>query len=253
MSGTSSPTVERVKSGHGHGGPHPPAYGGGGDHGPGDGAPDYEHRLHRARLGLLLGVVSITMLFVTIPVILLLRQANLAFDPQTHSYVQQWTPVTLPVRLLLWNTLILLVSSLTVEMARRSSAREILMAPVHEIAGIAPEKGWRIPWLALTVILGLCFLVGQWMAWNAVRAHGLHIVQRFHFSMTGMNPFFYLLTGAHAMHLAVGILVLLYAGLITLLHSSLEHRRIVIEIAAWYWHFMGVLWIYIFALLQFGH
>lgn len=247
MPAASSPTVDRLKSGHGHGGPHPPAYGGGGDHGSGDGAPDYEHRLHRARLGLLLGVVSITMLFVTITVILLLRQSNIAFDPQTQSYVHQWTPVVLPIRLLLWNTLVLLLSSLTVEMARRSSAREILMAPVHEIAGIAPEKGWRMPWLALTVVLGLCFLVGQWMAWNAVRAHGFHI------STVGMSPFFYLLTGAHALHLAVGILIIVYAGGATLLRSSLEHRRIVIEIAAWYWHFMGVLWIYIFALLQFGH
>lgn len=247
MPAASSPTVDRLKSGHGHGGPHPPAYGGGGGRDPGDGAPDYEHRLHRARLGLLLGVVSITGLFVTITVILFLRQSNIAFDSVTQSYVRIWKPVTLPVRLLLWNTLVLLVSSLTVEMARRSSAREILMAPVHAIAGIAPEKGWRIPWLALTVILGLCFLVGQWMAWVAVRAHGFHI------TTAGMSPFFYLLTGAHALHLAVGILVLFYAVVISLLRSSLEHRRIVIEIAAWYWHFMGVLWIYIFALLQFGH
>ena len=236
-------TIDRLKSGHGHGGVHPPAYGGGGDRGPGDGAPDYENRLHRARLGLLLGVVSITLLFVTIPVILLLRQSHPAFDPQLHSYVPQWTPVVLPIRLLLWNTFVLLLSSLTVEMARRASAREILMAPVHQIAGIAPEKGWRIPWLALTVLLGLCFLAGQWMAWTAVQAHATSM----------MSPFFYLLTGAHAVHLAIGILVLLYAGVATFLRSSMEHRRIVIEIAAWYWHFMGVLWIYILALLQFGH
>lgn len=243
----SPPSIDRLRSGRGHGGPHPPGYGGGGDHSPGDGAPNYEHRLHRARLGLLLGLVSITLLFVTIPVILLLRQSSLVFDPQTHSYFHQWMPVTLPIRLLLWNTFVLLLSSLTVEMARRSSAQEILMAPVRAIAGIAPEQGLRVPWLGLTVILGLCFLTGQWIAWNAVRAHG------FHLSTVGMSPFFYLLTGAHALHLAVGILVLLYAGIIALLHSSIEHRRIVIEIAAWYWHFMGVLWIYIFALLQFTH
>ena len=243
----SPPTIDRLRSGHGHGGPHPPGYGGGGDHSPGDGAPNYEHRLRRARLGLLLGVISITMLFVTITVILVLRHANLVFDPQSQSYIHQWNPILLPVHLLLWNTFVLILSSLTVEMARRSSAREILMAPVHEIAGIAPERGWRIPWLGLTVILGLCFLAGQWMAWNAVRVHGFHV------STAGMSPFFYLLTGAHAVHLAVGILVLLYAGTIALLHMSIEHRGIVIEIAASYWHFMGVLWIYIFALLQFAH
>jgi cytochrome c oxidase subunit 3 len=43
--------------------------------------------------------------------------------------------------------------------------------------------------------------------------------------------------------------VLFYAGVISLIRRRVEHRRIVIEIAAWYWHFMGVLWIYIFLLL----
>ena len=247
MAAASPPSIDKLNSGRGHGGTHPPAYGGGGGRDPGDGAPDYEHRLHRARMGLLLGVFSISLLFVTIPVIVLLRESNPAFNPQTHSYVPQWAPVILPIRLLLWNTFFLLLSSVTVELARRSSAREILMAPLHEIAGIAPEREWRIPWLSLTVLLGLTFLIGQWMAWQAVRAHGLHN------SIAGMNPFFYLLTGAHAMHLAVGILVLFYALVISVLRRSLEHRRIVIEITAWYWHFMGVLWIYIFAILQFGH
>jgi len=43
-----------------------------------------------------------------------------------------------------------------------------------------------------------------------------------------------------------------YAGLISLFRRSLEHRRIVIEVAAWYWHFMTVLWIYIFTLFEIG-
>ncbi len=66
------------------------------------------------------------------------------------------------------------------------------------------------------------------------------------------SSFVYVLTATHAVHLGGGILVLLYAGIISLLHRAVETRRIVLEIAGWYWHFMGVLWIYIFALLQFG-
>jgi cytochrome c oxidase subunit 3 len=65
-------------------------------------------------------------------------------------------------------------------------------------------------------------------------------------------PFFYILTGAHAFHLLGGLIVLLYAGTISLLKRGLYHRRIVMELSAWYWHFMAVLWIYIFALLQFA-
>jgi cytochrome c oxidase subunit 3 len=50
----------------------------------------------------------------------------------------------------------------------------------------------------------------------------------------------------------VGILILLYAAVAALLHKSIEHKRIVVEVTRWYWHFMGVLWVYVFALLWFG-
>jgi heme/copper-type cytochrome/quinol oxidase subunit 3 len=50
-----------------------------------------------------------------------------------------------------------------------------------------------------------------------------------------------LLTAAHAVHLAGGILVLLYAGAIFILLRTIEQRRIVVEVAGWYWHFIGVL------------
>ena len=60
-----------------------------------------------------------------------------------------------------------------------------------------------------------------------------------------------LLTGAHAVHLVAGVLVLLYAGFNRRQRRSLESRRIVVDVAAWYWHFMGLLWLYLLALLWF--
>lgn len=246
--GVQSPPVviERPKLGQGWGGVHPPSVGGGGDNGPGDGYPDYGRRLHRARLALIFGLASITTLFVTLTAIFFLRQAAVVLDHETGQYVHVWGQIELPVRLLLWNTLVLLVSSVTMELARRSLAQEMVLAPVAGIAGIRLDRGSRVPWLAITVTLGLLFLGGQWMAWEAVRTHGFHVFS------SGASPFFYLLTGAHAVHLSVGIMVLLYAGAISFLRRRIEHRRIVVEVASWYWHFMGVLWIYVFALLQFG-
>lgn len=248
MTAQSPPVViELPKPGQGWGGVHPPEPGGGGgDHGPDDGYPDYGRRLHRARLALIFGIVSIAMLFVTITAIFFLRQASVVIDHQTGRYIHEWAPVALPVRLLLWNTLVLLLSSLTVELARRSLARDMVLAPVAGIAGIRLDRGLRVPWLAITIALGLSFLRGQWLAWQAVRVHGFHV------STMGASPFFFLLTGAHALHLAVGIVILCYAGCIALLRRSIEHRRIVLEVVGWYWHFMTVLWMYVFALLQFG-
>jgi heme/copper-type cytochrome/quinol oxidase subunit 3 len=38
----------------------------------------------------------------------------------------------------------------------------------------------------------------------------------------------------------------------SVLHKPIESRRIVIDVTAWYWHFMALLWIYVFALLEFA-
>jgi cytochrome c oxidase subunit 3 len=54
------------------------------------------------------------------------------------------------------------------------------------------------------------------------------------------------------LHLAGGIIALLWAGITSLQRKPIEGRRIVVDVAAWYWHFMGVLWIYVFALLAFA-
>jgi cytochrome c oxidase subunit 3 len=240
-------SIHKPSSGQGGGRVHPPETGGGGDNGRGDGSPDYSRRLHRARLGLLLAMVSISMLFVTVTAVyLFMRHGAATFDRSTGNYIRQWIPVALPVRLLILNTLILLVSSFTIEKARRAVARDLVLAPVRSIPGIALEEGRRTPWLGITIALGLGFLAGQWTAWQILRNHGFHMSTRI------PSPFFYILTGAHAVHLAGGLIVLGYAGAISLLRRSMEQRSIVIEISAWYWHFMGILWLYIFALLEFS-
>jgi cytochrome c oxidase subunit III len=236
--------IEKSKRRYGGGGVHPPARGGGGDNGPGDGSYNYGRRLHRARLALLLALSSVSVLFVTLTVIfMLMRHGAGILDSHSGNFIREWTPIELPVGLLMLNTLVLLTSSATIELARRSVAREMVLAPVRSIPGIALDREFGIPWLSITIALGLVFLFGQWAAWRALQELGFHM-------FSGVpSPFFFILTGAHAIHLAGGVAVLLYAGVTSVIRRSIEHRRIVIEVAAWYWHFMGVLWIYIFGLL----
>jgi cytochrome c oxidase subunit III len=240
------PAIEEPKSGQG-GGVHPPALGGGDDYGPGDSSPDYSRRLYRARLALVLGLVSISVIFIILTLVfVVLRHGAFVFDSRAGHYVREWIQLTLPVRLLLINTVVLLISSLTMEMSRRATAREMALAPVRAIPGIRWEQEFGIPWLLVTITLGMTFLVGQWIAWQSLADRGFHVSTR------TPTPFFYVLTGTHAVHLAGGILVLLYAGIISLFHRPIEHRRIVLEVASWYWHFMGILWIYVFGLLEFA-
>jgi cytochrome c oxidase subunit 3 len=113
--------------------------------------------------------------------------------------------------------------------------------------GILPPGRTRdVPWLAITVGLGLAFLAGQIVVWSNFRSQGMFL------RANPSSSFFYLLTGLHALHLAGGLTVLFYALFARRLRARFESQRVTVEVAAWYWHFMGVLWMGIFALLHYG-
>ncbi len=228
-------------------GVRPPSYGGGGDgdRSRGEGFPDYGQRLRRARLGLAVAVAPIAMLFISLTSAYVVRQGLPTFDERTSTYVHDWIPVALPIRLLLINTVLLLAGSITAELARRQITRQAALAPVRSIPGVSLGQESGFPWLAVTVVLGCGFLTGQWLAWQELAARG------FYLATSASSSFVYLLTAAHGVHLAGGVLVLLYAVAVSLLHRPVEARRIVVDVTAWYWHFMFVLWIGIFALLWF--
>jgi cytochrome c oxidase subunit 3 len=102
-------------------------------------------------------------------------------------------------------------------------------------------------WLALTVVLGLTFLTGQWMAWRELAANG------FYMASSPSSSFVYLLTGMHGVHLFGGVVALLSAGVASLLRRSADSQSILVDVTGWYWHFMAVLWVYILCLLEFVH
>jgi cytochrome c oxidase subunit 3 len=242
---TSTITRKQPDIGRGGGEIQPPTLGGDGGGRGGDGSPDYGARLRRARLGLAVASISITMLFVGLTSAYIFRQGLPTFDERTGAYVRDWISLNLPLTILLVNTLLLVLSSITAELARRRMARRAALAPVASIPGVSlgPERDF--PWLGITIVLGFGFLVGQWMAWQELHDRG------FYLPTNPSSSFFYLLTAAHAIHLSGGLLAMLYAGATSLLRQPIEARRIVVDITAWYWHFMALLWAYIFALLWF--
>ncbi len=194
----------------------------------------------------MLGLSSVVMLFVSFTTAYVVRKAGAAWDPASNDYISNWAPLTLPVRLLAVNTFILLLSSFILELARRRAAEDVAVAPIVGMPGIRVSASQALPWVWGTIVLGLGFLAGQAYAWHQVRLTNPT------FATSTSSSFFYMLTGVHAVHLAGGIVVLLYAGMTAWLHRPPETRRIVIDVTAWYWHFMGLLWIYIFALLYFA-
>src|SRR5262249_128266 len=176
----------------------------------------------------------------------LLRRGFVNPDIASDRYVQTWIPVKLPWLILLANTVVLVLSSVTIDLARRTITRESALEPVRYIPGVTLGDEHHAPWLALTTILGFLFLGGQLYAWRDLSFRGFHL-------MGGTSSsFIYMLTAMHGVHLAGGLLALLFANGAALLRRPVESRRIVVDITAWYWHFLTGLWVYILVLFYFA-
>ncbi len=219
--------------------------GGGGDDRRRWGAPDYATRLRRARLGLLVALTPVLMLFVSFTSAYVVRQGLPTLDPRTNQLVRDWIPVKLPM-LLLVNTGVLLLSSAGMELARRQVKHAAGASATSSTAEVSAHDEGKMPWLAITIVLGLSFLFGQWTAWKQLAANGFYV------ATTPSSSFVYLLTGAHAIHLMGGVVALLLAGVFALLRRPVTTRSIVVDVTAWYWHFMAALWVYILCLLEFA-
>ena len=128
----------------------------------------------------------------------------------------------------LWNTLILLASSVTLQ-----------------VAHVAIEQGKRLQlklFLALTVLLGVSFLFLQGYEYmHAYDDLGLRLDSGVY------GNTFYLLTGFHGLHVTIGALILLVMLLRIVIkdHFTAEHH-FGFQAAAWYWHFVDVVWLNLF-------
>ena len=135
-----------------------------------------------------------------------------------------WNPIQLPEETLWISTALILASSVVFEAARRVFRRGM----------------WRLAshLLLATASLGMGFLASQLTAWQELIARGAYMAQNPH------SSFFYLFTGLHGMHLIGGLVALF----VVILHKS--KRRELVDVVCYYWHFLGVLWVALFAVLQ---
>src|ERR1700756_2906829 len=92
----------------------------------------FDTRLRRARLGLVVGLTGIAMIFISFSSAYVVRQGLPTLDPRTNLLLHDWFPVPLP-RLLLINTVVLLISTITMELARRHAARKVALAEIAAI------------------------------------------------------------------------------------------------------------------------
>ena len=137
--------------------------------------PSYGERLRRYRLGLMLALSSVVMLFVSFTTAYVVRKAGAIWDPASNDYISNWVPLTLPVRILLVNTFILLLSSFVLEFARQRAAEDVALAPIVGMPGIRVSASHALPWVWTTIVLGLGFLAGQAYAWHHTAVDQYHL------------------------------------------------------------------------------
>jgi cytochrome c oxidase subunit 3 len=174
-----------------------------------------------ASTGIWVVLASITMTFAAFTSALIVRQGS-ALD---------WRHLSLP-RILYFNTLLLVASSTTLEIARRQVSG--FMSGRRD--GIANPARW----LYITLFLGLFFVAGQYVAWLQLRAQGLFL------ATNPSSSFFYVLTAAHALHVLGGL-----GGLVRVIHRMNRSilRKSTLDATSLYWHFMDALWVYLLLLL----
>ena len=174
-----------------------------------------------ASTGIWVVVYAITMTFAALTSALIVRKGS-SLD---------WQHFTLP-SILYFNTVLLLGSSFALEISRRRVAAFM--------GGIAIPRESPARWLYITLVFGLLFVIGQYVAWARLSAEGLYL------ATNPSSSFFYVLTATHALHVLGGLGGLLYV--IGKLRKS-ELRRSTLDAASRYWHFVDVLWVYLLFLL----
>jgi cytochrome c oxidase subunit III len=180
--------------------------------------------------GVWIGVCAIMMTFAAFTSALIVRQGA---SPD-------WQHFQLP-RILYLNTLILLVSSVTLGLARW---RFSTIAGAMESAPASAKKLFTEgqSWLFVTATLGALFVGGQILAWRSLAAQGLFL------STNPSSSFFYVFTALHGLHLLGGIGGLIYI-IGKMRRTKGTARTTGLGAVCVYWHFMDGLWVYLFLLL----
>ena len=139
-----------------------------------------------------------------------------------------WIPLAEPM--LLWvNTGMLVAASIAFQWTRN--------------AAIGGQSSKLMPGMIVTGLLTSAFVIGQLIAWQLLNASGDYVAGN------PANAFFFLLTGAHALHILGGMYVWVRATVRLASGHETDSVRQSIELCAVYWHFLLLVWLVMFGLL----
>ncbi|MBW3545515.1 MAG: cytochrome c oxidase subunit 3, partial [Bacteroidetes bacterium] len=127
-------------------------------------------------------------------------------------------------------TVILLVSSVSMHLAKRAAAKDNLTA-------------MRLL-LSFTFLLGLAFIIGQWYGFDKLIEQEIYFV-----GGSALQSFLYVLPFMHGLHIIAGLIflaIVLYKSYRFKVHSK---NMVSLQMCATFWHFLDGLWLYLFLFL----
>ncbi len=170
-----------------------------------------------------LGLVSIVMFFAALTSAYIVRKADTG-----------WNFFELPVALK-YSTAVIILSSFTMHWSYISAKND-------------DQQKVRLG-LLVTTGLGILFLILQVIGWNDLVVRGLY------FTGPGSNvsaSFLYVITLAHAVHIVSGLLFLAYALVKAFKNKVRSDNMLMMESCTTYWHFLDLLWVYLYGFLLFS-
>jgi cytochrome c oxidase subunit III len=165
---------------------------------------------------------------------LFIASVIMLFGAWTSAYIVKrgdigWSEIVLPDQFYI-NTVIIVLSSVTMMWAVREAKKDNF-----ERVKLA---------ISLTTILGVAFLIGQIVAYKELIA-----LKEYLTGGNASHSFIYVLSGAHAAHVIGGVVFLIIVLISSFKLKTHSKNMVQIEMCATYWHFLDVLWLYLFVFL----
>jgi cytochrome c oxidase subunit III len=99
-------------------------------------------------------------------------------------------------------------------------------------------------WWGLTIVLGVLFLVGTGIEWSELIGKWGLTMSRNLFGTT-----YFTLVGFHALHVTIGVIVMILVFDLARRRQISEHNQTGVEVVSWYWHFVDAVWVVVFTLV----
>jgi cytochrome c oxidase subunit 3 len=174
---------------------------------------EQQKKIHPHKFTMWVAIGSILMMF-----------AGLTSAFIVKSNQAGWQEVVMPK--IFWiSTTAILLSSITMQMALRSFKQREM-------------NQYRLL-IGITLILGIVFVLLQWTGFQQLWA------QRITFKGSGAGQFLYVIFGLHALHVLGGVIVLIVMFIKAFVGKIKLYSSVPVEVAATYWHFVDILWIYL--------